>query len=277
MGTLHFLVCATWCIFRVLAYSSWSIDTALSEWREENPRQVKSLENPIWLTMYRLRFFVADLELWYLAFLTAVAYKGITENPLYFSIHLIDLCRRSAGLAKVLSAIFVTADQLVATVVFGFCIQYMCVCVSFMLFHTSYSFPDNDTSTCDSMRACLIAHLDYGFRGGPVWSDISQGKKLTISRMVYDYIYYMLVILILAAIISGIIIDTFADMRTRQASIDEDMTTLCFICSFNRSQIERAGVKFHHHIYQEHYMWAYARFLLHLEEADKETLTGAES
>jgi predicted lipoprotein len=95
--------------------------------------------------------------------------------------------------------------------------------------------------------------------------------------LAYDYAYFLLVILILAAIISGIIIDTFSELREQQQNIQEDMESLCFICSKNRSQVERVGVKFAYHIYQEHYMWSYARFLLHLEEADESDLTGPES
>jgi hypothetical protein len=274
MAVVHMILSTVWTMSRVLAYSSWVIEKSINEWKEENPRQMNRLDNPLVHIWFELYYFVSDPQLEYLIVLNAFSILGFFVDPLWFSMHMIDVCANVNILAKVLLAMQNTASQVMATVIFGFFVQYCFVSFSFMLFDIAYQFPDKDTSRCDSLYSCTLAHFDYGFRGGPVWTDTS---TLTWGRTAYDYFYYMVVILILAAIISGIIIDTFADMRTTQASIDEDMTTLCFICSFNRSQIERAGVKFHHHIYQEHYMWAYARFLLHLEEADKETLTGAES
>lgn len=66
---------------------------------------------------------------------------------------------------------------------------------------------------------CLRAHFDYGFRSAPVWS----GPKLTYTRFTFDYVYNLVIILIMAAIISGIIIDTFADLREEQKTIQDKM------------------------------------------------------
>ena len=59
-----------------------------------------------------------------------------------------------------------------------------------------------------------------------------------------------MVILILAAIISGIIIDTFANMRADLSEKNDDQENNCFICGINRSQMERQMVKFEHHVFQ---------------------------
>merc|ERR1711862_1038899 len=55
------------------------------------------------------------------------------------------------------------------------------------------------------------------------------------------------------------------------------MSNQCFICSLSKSELERKGVKFEKHIREDHYQWAYARFLLHLEESEDSNLTGPES
>jgi hypothetical protein len=41
--------------------------------------------------------------------------------------------------------------------------------------------------------------------------------------------------------------------------------------------MERKMVKFEKHIFQEHYMWSYARFLMYLSESDDSELNGPES
>merc|ERR1711924_555822 len=75
----------------------------------------------------------------------------------------------------------------------------------------------------------------------------------------------------------GIIIDTFAELKSAQATIDDNQKSCCFICSLDKSALERKSVKFNQHILEDHYMWAYARFLLYLEETDNNMLTGPES
>merc|ERR1719160_2054864 len=63
----------------------------------------------------------------------------------------------------------------------------------------------------------------------------------------------------------------------QQQEIMSDMQTKCFICSLDKSSLERRSVKFNTHILFEHFMWAYARFLLYLEETDESLFTGPES
>ena len=36
-------------------------------------------------------------------------------------------------------------------------------------------------------------------------------------------------------------------------------------------------VKFEHHVFQEHYMWSYARFLMYLKQSKDSDLNGPES
>merc|ERR550514_368987 len=116
-----------------------------------------------------------------------------------------------------------------------------------MIFEKGYGFADMDTSECPTLADCLHAHLDYGFRSAPVWS----GPALTPTMFFFDYFYNLIVILILAAIISGIIIDTFADMRQTSLEMNDDQLNNCFMCCQNRSLLERKMVKFDHHIYQD--------------------------
>jgi len=166
-----------------------------------------------------------------------------------------------------------TSSQVMCTAALGFCFQYVFLVIGFLIFPEGYGFADMDTSDCASLGSCLLAHLDYGFRSAPVWG----GPDLTWPMFVFDYIYNLIVILILAAIVSGIIIDAFSSMRADLQAQTDDQTNNCFICSINRSVMERKMVKFEHHVFQEHYMWSYARFLMRLEMATDADLNGLES
>ena len=59
------------------------------------------------------------------------------------------------------------------------------------------------------------------------------------------------------AIITGIIIDTFGELRGQKAEIEKDEQNVCFICSVERDQFERKGLKFADHTEEEHNPWNY--------------------
>lgn len=52
----------------------------------------------------------------------------------------------------------------------------------------------------------------------------------------------------MTAIISGIIIDTFSEMRSRSQFIQEDTVDRCFICNIDRDDFEKLGLDFSKHI-----------------------------
>lgn len=206
-------------------------------------------------------------------FLAATSFLGLHVDFLIYSLHLMYACAQVETLGKVFEALWITKDQVVGTAVLGFCVQYCFLVLGFLTFPKGYGFADMDTSQCSSLMECLLAHLDYGFRSGPVWAT----PDLSWWKFAFDYLYNLVVILILAAIISGIIIDTFANMRADLQEKNDDQQNNCFICGINRSTMERQMVKFEHHVFQEHYMWSYARFLMYLKQSKDSELNGPES
>eukprot|EP00928_Gymnodinium_smaydae_P073705 TRINITY_DN5685_c0_g2_i2.p1 TRINITY_DN5685_c0_g2~~TRINITY_DN5685_c0_g2_i2.p1 ORF type:complete len:2031 (+),score=578.31 TRINITY_DN5685_c0_g2_i2:833-6094(+) len=258
--------------FYVVSYTSWIIDTQIAVWREENPREAINLNNPSFKIGLQLQIVFSDSSLLYKLFLLTFSFLGLYVNFLFNAVNTIDLCLNVPILSKVIESIIGSAVQVLGTMVLGCCIQYIFVAISFMSFGNGYGFADMDTSQCSTLMECLMGHFDYGFRSAPVWNS----AKLTNTRFLFDYSYNLLVILIMAAIISGIIIDTFAELREKQKEVEDAMASQCFICSLTKSELERSGIKFEKHILEDHYMWQYARFLLYLAETPDNELTGPE-
>lgn len=48
--------------------------------------------------------------------------------------------------------------------------------------------------------------------------------------MVYDLLFFFVVIIIVLNLIFGVIIDTFADLRSEKQKKEEILKTTCFIC-----------------------------------------------
>ena len=97
-------------------------------------------------------------------------------------------------------------------------------------------------------------HVDYGFVAMPFRDENKDGGKPPDGLLWYNLIYILVVNLILTAIISGIIIDTFAGMREKAEDIREDDNTYCFICNIERERFEREGLDFVEHTTKDHPM-----------------------
>eukprot|EP00931_Biecheleriopsis_adriatica_P055980 TRINITY_DN33185_c0_g1_i1.p1 TRINITY_DN33185_c0_g1~~TRINITY_DN33185_c0_g1_i1.p1 ORF type:complete len:3737 (+),score=795.69 TRINITY_DN33185_c0_g1_i1:1026-12236(+) len=272
LSVCHLICAILLTLFHVVAYSQWKISTGIDQWKEDNPNSHHRLSG-IFGPILMLWFFFQDFGLLGKLGLAGISFLGLHFDFLIYSIHLMYVCAQVETLGKVFEALYITCDQVSGTVILGFCVQYCFLVLGFLTFSKGYGFADMDTSQCSSLIECLIAHLDYGFRSGPVWD----GPELTWWKFAFDYLYNLVVILILAAIISGIIIDTFANMRADLQAKNDDQQNNCFVCGINRSQMERKMVKFDHHVFQEHYMWSYARFLKYLKEAKDSDLNGPES
>ena len=53
---------------------------------------------------------------------------------------------------------------------------------------------------------------------------------LFVARVVYDLLFFFIVIIIVLNLIFGVIIDTFADLRSEKQRKEEILKTTCFIC-----------------------------------------------
>jgi len=225
LGLLHFVGCICLVLFHIIAYSNWLIKMGLNNWKDEHQTEHHKLNGPLlfFLTAY---YFLSDTSMLMKVALAGISFLGLHYDYLIFSIHLMYVCAQFETLEKVFVALQITSREVASTVLLAFCVQYCFLVLGFLTFSDVYGFADMATGGCKSLIQCLLAHLDYGFRSGPVWGS----PDLTLWKFLFDYIYNMIVILILAAIISGIIIDTFAEMRSNLQFKNKEQGTKCFMC-----------------------------------------------
>lgn len=96
-------------------------------------------------------------------------------------------------------------------------------------------------------------------------------------RVVYDLLFFFIVIIITLNLIFGVIIDTFGDLRQEKQEKDYTLKNTCFICGLDRSKFDNKTVSFDEHIKLEHNMWHYLYFLILIKVKDKTEFTGPES
>lgn len=87
---------------------------------------------------------------------------------------------------------------------------------------------------CDSLVMCIITTLNQGLRNGGGIGDVlrspSAAEPLYMARVIYDLLFFFVVIIIILNLIFGVIIDTFADLRSEKQQKEEILKNTCFIC-----------------------------------------------
>uniref|UniRef100_A0A4W5Q065 Ion transport domain-containing protein n=1 Tax=Hucho hucho TaxID=62062 RepID=A0A4W5Q065_9TELE len=140
---------------------------------------------------------------------------------------------------------------------------------------------DGKERTCDSLLMCIVTVLSHGLRSGGGVGDVlrkpSKEEPLFAARVIYDLLFFFMVIIIVLNLIFGVIIDTFADLRSEKQKKEEVLKTTCFICGLERDKFDNKTVTFEEHIKEEHNMWHYLFFIVLVKVKDSTEYTGPES
>ncbi|XP_027550938.1 inositol 1,4,5-trisphosphate receptor type 3 isoform X1 [Neopelma chrysocephalum] len=141
--------------------------------------------------------------------------------------------------------------------------------------------PEPWERACDTLLMCIVTVLNHGLRNGGGVGDIlrkpSKDESLFPARVVYDLLFFFIVIIIVLNLIFGVIIDTFADLRSEKQKKEEILKTTCFICGLERDKFDNKTVSFEEHIKYEHNMWNYLYFIVLVRVKNKTDYTGPES
>uniref|UniRef100_A0A674AIC7 Inositol 1,4,5-trisphosphate receptor n=1 Tax=Salmo trutta TaxID=8032 RepID=A0A674AIC7_SALTR len=172
------------------------------------------------------------------------------------------------------------ANELVSA---GMCL--LCVCINPLPCLSPSDFvedmEDGKERTCDSLLMCIVTVLSHGLRSGGGVGDVlrkpSKEEPLFAARVIYDLLFFFMVIIIVLNLIFGVIIDTFADLRSEKQKKEEVLKTTCFICGLERDKFDNKTVTFEEHIKEEHNMWHYLFFIVLVKVKDSTEYTGPES
>ena len=87
---------------------------------------------------------------------------------------------------------------------------------------------------CDTLLMCIVTTLNQGLRNGGGIGDVlrrpSLKENMFVGRVIYDLLFFFVVIIIVLNLIFGVIIDTFADLRSEKQNKEEILKNTCFIC-----------------------------------------------
>ena len=75
-------------------------------------------------------------------------------------------------------------------------------------------------------------------------------------RFMFDFLFYILIGVVLLNIVFGIIIDTFGELRSQKDLRGQSMLKMCFVCGMDKAKIDSETRKgFQHHVNHDHNIW----------------------
>uniref|UniRef100_A0A9J8AYF0 Ryanodine receptor 1a (skeletal) n=1 Tax=Cyprinus carpio carpio TaxID=630221 RepID=A0A9J8AYF0_CYPCA len=242
-----------------------------------------------WLTSIDIKYQIwkfgvvfTDNTFLYLVWYTVMSLLGHYNN-FFFACHLLDIAMGVKTLRTILSSVTHNGKQLMMTVGLLAVVVYLYTVVAFNFFRKFYNKSEDEDEPdmkCDDMMTCYLFHMYVGVRaGGGIGDEIEDpaGDEYELYRVVFDITFFFFVIVILLAIIQGLIIDAFGELRDQQEQVKEDMETKCFICGIGSDYFDTTPHGFETHTLEEHNLANYMFFLMYLINKDETEHTGQES
>lgn len=227
-----------------------------------------------------------DGEMLYYIILAVVAFWAFWySEEMIVALSILDLVRMSPSMRKILRSFTKNITMVMFTLVFCFILLFIFVAWSFRM---DYAYAFEDHNSCNdkfhphghcggSMWERALLHFDYGLINPLVGAyEDDPNPWESWDSHIFGFFYYFLFNLVASAIISGIIIDTFAEMRSDRKEVLEDLNTSCFVCDIEVVDFEQANHDFQEHIENEHNMWQYVWLKIYLRDKDPKEYKGLE-
>uniref|UniRef100_A0A8C3B4F7 Ryanodine receptor 3 n=1 Tax=Cyclopterus lumpus TaxID=8103 RepID=A0A8C3B4F7_CYCLU len=232
--------------------------------------------------IWKMGVVLTDNYFLYLIWYTTMSIFGHFNN-FFFAAHMLDIAMGFKTLRTILSSVTHNGKQLMLTVGLLAVVVYLYTVVAFNFFRKFYNKSEDEDQPdmkCDDMMTCYLFHMYVGVRaGGGIGDELEDpaGDAYELYRILFDITFFFFVIVILLAIIQGLIIDAFGELRDQQEQVNEDMATKCFICGIGNDYFDRTPHGFETHTLQEHNLANYLFFLMYLINKDETEHTGQES
>uniref|UniRef100_A0A4W5QKQ5 Inositol 1,4,5-trisphosphate receptor n=1 Tax=Hucho hucho TaxID=62062 RepID=A0A4W5QKQ5_9TELE len=259
---------------------------------------------------------IMDVEFLYHLLYLIICSLGVFVHVFFYSLLLFDLVYREETLLNVIKSVTRNGRSILLTAVLALILVYLFSIVGYIFFQDDFLLNidripnktlvskrllfrvaeptrwkistqpsavviEDKERSCDSLLMCIVTVLSHGLRSGGGVGDVlrkpSKEEPLFAGRVIYDLLFFFLVIIIVLNLIFGVIIDTFADLRSEKQKKEEVLKTTCFICGLERDKFDNKTVTFEEHIKVEHNMWHYLFFIVLVKVKDSTEYTGPES
>ncbi|CAD5116200.1 DgyrCDS5116 [Dimorphilus gyrociliatus] len=223
----------------------------------------------------KLDVHLLSLSTLYYVALVGLSLAGTFYHGYFFAFHLLNIVNNNQLLIGVIQAVTQNGRSLIWVAILGLIMFYLYAVIGFAVFRDL--FKPQQHLYCASLWQCTVTMIRYGLVGD--YSEVLHRHHLNNSFVnfaylaIYEVSFFVFITTIGLNIIFGIIVDTFSELRDLKWTAERDMRDTCFICSRKSYDFEHHGLGFNHHVQNEHNMWAYIFFFIHLHDTKQNDYT----
>jgi len=135
---------------------------------------------------------------------------------------------------------------------------------------------------CTELSQCFISFFNIGVRsGGGIGDSLADSyaysdTNIYWSRYFLEFVFFIVINLLLLNMINGIIITPFGEQREKEDQIQEDKDFRCYICSLNSQFLQQKLINFEQHQTKSHNVRTYLEFMIYLNDKDMKDLDADE-
>ena len=226
-----------------------------------------------------------DFELSFYFFYLLMLILGLIIHPFFMVANMLDITR-----IEIMSLVF--------KVLWRSQKKFILFFIGFVLFEYYFSiiayfyFSDLYQKNCNQLWVCLLTTFDetfkqYGSIGA--FMNLVEPKKLGVShedqdfyfsKFFFDNLQFIILPLLMVKVVTGTLIDTFGEIKSKLKEKSDDEKKICFICGIKRETLDKSSSRkqgFFTHIKHDHYLWNYVFYRTYLELKDKTKFNGNES
>ena len=252
-----------------------------SKYALQNPNQknLKATKWYLWTELINLfKALMANItnyDLWCLIPSFIFALTAISYRPYFFIFCIIVFIIYSNSLMEVVLALWKPKERILWTLFLTMCVFYIYSVISLALFRNDYS--QNISNSWDTVFNCYVTIADQWYKNNGLGGflsinvpAISKNSKFSINwgRFSFDLIFFIVVPTLLINIIFSIIIDNFAETRSKRDRLREIQLSQCFVCGKLDNDIE----DFSQHTKYLHNCWDYVYYIGYLNNTAYEDL-----
>ena len=213
-----------------------------------------------------------------LSLILNIFYIG-TKIPLFLVFQILFVANISSTLFDIFYAIKLKWDHIGLLLLFDFLCVYVFMWFAFFYFPHFFEFNEvvipasQETVTegfCYSSVQCYLFMLNRGsLSNGGISNDLKrisykEDVGYFLGRFFFDVLFFLLISLYIGKMFLSFIIDTFGELRNKNAENTDDKDNKCFICQISRDECLMKNIDFEKHIQNVHNMWNYVYFLNYL-------------
>jgi len=210
-------------------------------------------------------------DLMFDVFIGVVSVLAMWQHPVITCLQLVAFLKDPTCIL-VVNAVTLNGDKLIKTFMLMMLVTYLYAVCGYLAWWNRHG---DYLQTCETLFQCFFTYMNEGIRSDGI-ADVLIRPTDTGQRypryiweapwesafILWDFCYFCLVVLILLAIVTGVIIDTFGELRDQATQKSERLKSACFICGLH----ENALPNFDRHMIEEHDLWSYVAYTIHLQE-----------